>query len=942
MAIIGDKKRKDVTSRKDAGKPAKRLKRSLSLSMTEDEGLATEDMSNKESRKYQSAKKKTAKKARKVYNKDVRKGSTEINDLVGGLNYGDAETALAGTLGQSVKNIARTDIGFVGEVDGKLKDLSQYFDDDGKFVTEETEETEETTDPSEGTTDPSDPLQNETGDLLDQDEILDADQNTLAKVGRDEMFKDLVEEGKITENEDGTVTYDPTDPEVDAWFNYVKEAQEAGVLTDDDEDDTQQETVKYDGKDIPVFDGNFNQAYKNARAAGLKQGDVFSNDGKVYSATSANEKGSWWDGTPYVPGESRDETITRTSGSSDGQTGIGTTSDTEPFSSETADGVQGLDVKNLTGDIDSSGSVDLYEKDILRFQDSIATATDPAQIAMYEDSIVNSMMEKALSESSSNEYTNPDEYETGEDKFTYTGASQDAMRSYGWAGLATDIANKRIPSGDLIKGSNKFKNVGKTILNRTLLSKESKITGRNVAGSIGRSFAIFHGIASTADGVTNLIDGNYGEAGLDFAEGYVMLRGNKVPNDIQKLYRIFANKFGKKAAQDMIAGKILQLPAAKVIRNEVLQLGTRMMGPGSRAWTVRSPIQSVGGPKPNVGLKSQTKLLKPGPSKADLVKKTMDKFKKSTTTFKNLPKPRADQYAKIAKEQAKLQSKKTVTKSVIKNRLWNAIKTNPTKFVRVIGTKFPSMAPRLAGLLGFVGPQAAEPISTAVGLGLTAWLLYDLADMGIEIYDLLESEGMNYSDADIKALNAEKQKESLRGKPEGYENWGEGAKSGYRQYQMHQSGLGPKMAAGGKMYKNGGHPDEHSLPEGGPEDPEKEKIKEYTLKDLKGTEVYPGGGPPSQGALDFVHYVNTGENRFPKDQHMGKADAVRQWWIATQKTPAEPVLERKHGGHMQLRHNNGNDATYKKGGSVKKKRRYSSRYANAIANENLNNNNSGD
>ena len=888
MAIVGPGDRKDVSTKKV--KPAKRMKKSLSMSMTEDENLSTDDMSNKEAKQYSKAKRKKARSARQQYNKQQRKSTVQENDIAGGLNYGDAETALSAELAQDVKNITRTELGYVGEVDGELRDLSSHFDEEGSFLAKEEEQQELTAQekeagvapfPGEGGSNPAD-------NNLGSDELDPGSEGLVAEAIGEDMFADLYQNGKITINADGSWDADLEDEDVKAWINFMETEEGADPGKPNDE------MVDYKGNTVPSLDASsFGEAYSRARDE-YGPGSTFQYKGKFYTATSASEKGSWWDGTPYVSGETREETINRVSGGGSGNNNFAPTESGKPNdgTTQTADSSgTGFSPYNPDLDLDGDGQFSEGELELNKLimqYDSLGASDDTTGLSAIGDSINLKMEELALAAVSDSELAQANE----DPNYTITGALQEGNRPYAWVGRAIGDGIDALPD---YTRSGKTSVLGKAGEKATNLvtSKASKYTIRNAISGIGKGFAAFGAGLSTLDGITNIINGNYGEAGLDFAEGFVLWKGAKAPAELQRYYNIMKNKFGKKAAQDMFATRLLQTPTAQ----RLLPGGMRGVGPN--AWTTATRITPAGRVPLVRPFKPAGLLPAPGGQHAatgarNTVQRGVTKF--NTSNVKS-------NYASKVKANIK-----SIPKATKYARVKSYIIKHPQKFIKVIAKRFPNLAVKLGiGAAGYTGPQAAEPISTVLGAGLTAWALYDIYDIVDEIYNEIEGTGTSLEGygIDSDAENAWKagiygtSKNLVTGK---YETLAE----------KHQANpyYGPKFAMGGKLYSNGGETLKERREKPGSSNAGK-YTGETTLGASGGADAgsYPvtKDGKPSQERIDSLKKLAhnaPNEKGLLNAAHTYAKDHGLSW--------------AKSGGKLdhQGRHNNMNDASYNAGGMM--------------------------
>jgi len=797
---------------------------------------------------------------KKSYNKE-RFASSEYNDSSGGNTFAKEEAAISKDMDSPVTNITRTDGKFIGEHKGTLQDFSEWFNDDGTLVSDATTNTTS----------------------LEEDKAADK----LSKT------ENTTSEGPVGPLEEGDTTQEQLDEEQqDLSIQLEKDSEETVIAP---------QTKEYKGNQVPVYEGNFGQAYRQAKD---NQGpnSLFYWNNKIYKATSASEKGSWWDGTEYVPGETREQTLNRDkavdipdaetpstdvdndgikeygmSGGMNTETGEftpyvfnfdGTSSfpnqadSSQDSSIEDSIPTSGEGLTSLTNQLIDSGNTEeamnlMTESLLSEDQDSlILTLYDDSTITVNEDGTIN-YGELPLSPSTA---TNK---EMGlDDEGNETGQLQRMQDAQGssWAiGTGLNLLNQAIPDKTLEGAKTWIGKGSQTVANKALLSKASKMTARNIVGGAGKWMGQFGGAVSFLDAAANLKDGNYGEAGLDFTAGVVLMRQEKLPKDFQRLYKAATKVFGKKQAQKLVASNLHKAITGSHISQGWNAFRTANKGKG---WTKQQ---------------------------------MSNKYKVKNT------KAQALKNAKPVKGPVKPTSK--LTKATKYTKVKRALMKNWTKYAKILGRRAPLLVASMGVSMGAMA--IPEPISTAAGGVMMAADLYMLYDMADEIYDDMMSDPdfLNDSREITKEERiAERDRLNLiQGSTptETPYEWSDMAKQGYRQHQMHSAGLGPKFAHGGKIHK----------------DMNKQKKGGLSRKEDYGSSNKPYPSVPSN---DFA-----GPNRtYPIKSQDDVGDALgldamhggknRSSILALAKKKG---LKAKDGGHL-LRHNNGNDATYAKGGSV--------------------------
>ena len=884
MALIGD--RKDSTNKSKKGP---RLTRKMSKDMVEKENqskdIETPTRKGKKGKRYTPAVRKEARKERNIYNKS-RKSIQGTADPAGGNTYSAEEKLLTKQLGFPITNVARTNSGVVGEGQGNLLDLTEhYLDEDNQFTNE---------------------LNPHVGVFEDQiADTNDAGSGTTSVNEEDDS--------------DETVEID-VDPEgmSDAEVDVAK-------------------MVNYQGKDVKDYPGNFSAAF--AAAHKESPGQIFHNRGKFYKATTAGEAGHWWDGTPYVPGENRQQTIDNTAkkatgtgvGAETGAVGAGVdapimgSSNAEPQKDQfgritgiidkTSGDVYDLDGNLVSSRSDSSGRT--FEENMRPPVVNTGNYTDYeddendeyAQVVATSDSLlasgdtsgaIDALSEALLTDTTGVESEfgiDPAEGAITDDRNLQQieddrilGPAQDDMRLGAWTGRAVDFMNKKIPDKTYTGAQGTGNKILQGAKNIGISKGATGFTMRKFAAGLGRYTAGFGGAVALADGAANLKRGietgegkYYAEAGLDFVEGMVLVRGEKLPSDAQWLYKRATRLFGKKKAQQVIAQNLHKTITGRHVPQTWQAFRTSNKGKGFSQKKMGQEFQK------------HKKLTTKANAK--------DVAKQKLRSLKNQKAPRV--------------KPPTYTKGKMFTRVKNALFKNPTKYLKILGRRAPVLAATLGVSLGaFAIPEPISSVVGAAGIGLDMWMIYDIAD---EIH----ADMMNDPDFDLDA--SEEQEQEPIG-PRGAV--GPGGSQG--NIGIGTTGAVGSYAVGGRLYSNGGDLEERRSKPGSSNAGKYEK---------EGVTDYAGSAGGADAQSYPINSLDRGKSALKLAHNAPDPQGIKNKVYAKYpQLKGGSSTMAKDGGHL-LRHNNGNDATYRKGGKVKKKK--SSLYQSLLDQENENNNNSG-
>jgi|TARA_R100000093_G_scaffold71776_2_gene48960 hypothetical protein len=599
-------------------------------------------------------------KGRRQYNRQDRHLYSDEGGM--GFQHEDVEGALTTEFDRPVTDVVRTNMGYVANVGGNLTDVTKYVNEDGTANAESFNIWKPVEETVESTT----------------EEVVDDAANV-----EDQPQQDVVDE---------TITEEPTAV------------------------NTSTGTAKYKGQDIPIYEGSFNSAYRAARNEG-GPGSLFSWNGKPYTATSATEKGEWWDGTPIVEGSdgrtlSREDTLAN-------QKEIA-----EITGGKIPEGVQ--IVLNEGGDgysvVDSNG-VDITSTVNMEQLDSLSTSGTPVY-QMQGDSLV-LLNDTTTGDPSTTDALGefPEERDAGGGGEENRGLANTALDKGRGAFLASSILkNNKIVAEGAKKLTpafyKKWQGSGKWLVRKSanLPKSLTKMTAKT--GS-----ALGVGVAGLA-AYENISEGEYADAGLNIVEGYVYLRGSKVANDLQSVFK----KFIKKGPKALTSAEQKLISASKPMK----QLGL------PKNWNPRT--MKPYSPKSKIGKQTSKLYTESAFDKAskkalaDAEKKYLERGSKEKTV---------QQIRKKAIEKSTKQVTKTVAPKVVtaggKMAALKAWATkNPKQLINKIGKKMGwKFAAKLGAKIGIgTGVNVAPIAGQAVSAAMFAWTAYDI----YRIYDALADD----------------------------------------------------------------------------------------------------------------------------------------------------------------------------------------------------------